>query len=230
MTSPKGLTVFVPVYNEEGLLSENTNRLHEYLESLKIPYEIIIGSNGSTDGTVQLAGKLCQQYPEVRFFHLAGKGVGKAFIQGVNISRYPRIITVDMDLSINLGFIPEAYWLLDRYDMVIGSKVTGSQKRSWVRRLASISFIELAKVLLRINFHDYSIAAKGYRKALVEKYRPFLDDKTFYVVEIVCRAYQDGKNLREIPVECEDRRESRFNLIHEGVYKFYSLFRLWLLK
>ena len=114
--------------------------------------------------------------------------------------------------------------------MVIGSKVTGNQKRSWVRRLASISFIQLAKVLLRINFHDYSIAAKGYRKKLVEKYLPFLDDKTFYVVEIVCRAYQDGKNLKEIPVKCEDSRGSRFNLIHEGVYKFSNLFRLWLLK
>ena len=230
MRDAQGLTVFVPVFNEEALLSSNTRRLQEYLESLKIPYEIIIGSNGSTDGTVRIAEELCQQYPEVRFFHLSGKGVGKAFIEGVNISRYPRIITVDMDLSINLGFIAEAYWLLDRYDKIIGSKVTGSQKRSWVRRLASISFIRLAKILLRINFHDYSIAAKGYRKTLVEKYLPFLDDKTFYVVEITCRAYQDGKTLREISVECEDRRESRFNLIHEGVYKFYNLFRLWLSK
>ena len=230
MTCPQGLTVFVPVFNEEGLLTENTNRLHKYLESLKIPYEIIIGSNGSTDRTVQIAGELCHRHPEIRMFHLAEKGVGRAFKEGVKIASYDRMITVDMDLSINLGFISEACRLLDQYDMVIGSKITGTQKRAWIRRLASISFIRLAKVLLRINFHDYSIAAKGYRKALVEKYLPFLDDKTFYVVEIVCRAYQDGKTLREIPVECEDRRGSRFNLIHEGVYKFYNLFRLWLLK
>ena len=230
MTYAQGLTVFVPVFNEEGLLAENTMRLRKYLESLKIPYEIIIGSNGSTDETVQIAEELCYRHPEIRVFHIAEKGVGRAFKEGVKIASYDRIVTVDMDLSINLGFISEAYWLLDRYDMVIGSKVTGSQKRSWVRRLASISFIELAKVLLRMNFHDYSIAAKGYRKTLVEKYLPFLDDKTFYVVEITCRAYQDGKTLREISVECEDRRESRFNLIHEGVYKFYNLFRLWLLK
>ena len=230
MTYAQGLTVFVPVFNEEGLLTGNTMRLHKHLESLEIPYEIIIGSNGSTDRTVRIAGELCQQYPEVRFFHLAEKGVGRAFKEGVKIAGYGRIVTVDMDLSIKLDFISEAYWLLDRYDMVIGSKITGTQKRAWIRRLASIFFIRLAKVLLRINFHDYSIAAKGYRKALVEKYLPFLDDKTFYVVEITCRAYQDGKTLREIPVECEDRRESRFNLLHEGVYKFYNLFRLWLLK
>ena len=230
MTYAQGLTVFVPVFNEEALLPSNTKRLHQYLESLKIPYEIIIGSNGSTDRTVQIAEELCHRHPEIRIFHLAEKGVGRAFKEGVKIARYDRIVTVDMDLSIKLGFISEACRLLDQYDMVIGSKITGTQNRAWIRRLASISFIRLAKVLLRINFHDYSIAAKGYRKTLVEKYLPFLDDKTFYVVEIVCRAYQDGKILREISVECTDTRESRFNLIHEGVYKFYNLFRLWLLK
>ena len=230
MTCARGLTVFVPVFNEEGLLTKNTMRLREYLESLEIPYEIIIGSNGSTDGTVRIAEELCHLHPEIRVFHIAEKGVGRAFKEGVKIAGYDRIVTVDMDLSINLGFISEAYLLLDRYDMVIGSKVTGTQKRAWIRRLASISFIRLARVLLRINFHDYSIAAKGYRKALVEKYLPFLDDKTFYVVEITYRACKDGKTLREISVECEDRRESRFNLIHEGGYKFYNLFRLWLSK
>jgi len=230
MMCTQGVTVFVPVFNEEALLPSNTRRLHQHLESLKIPYEIIIGSNGSTDRTVQLGGELCQRYPEIRLFHLTEKAVGRAFKEGVRLSRYDRIVTVDMDLSINLGFISEACRLLDQYDMVIGSKITGTQKRAWSRKLASISFIRLAKILLRINFHDYSIAAKGYRKALVERYSPYMDDKTFYVVEIVCWAHQDGKRLREIPVECTDMRESRFNLIHEGVYKFGNLFRLWLLK
>ncbi len=230
MMCPQGLTVFVPVFNEEALLASNTGRLRDYLASLKIPYEIIIGSNGSTDRTVQIARELCQRYPEIRLFHLSEKGVGRAFKEGVGLARYDRIVTVDMDLSIHLGFISEACRLLDQHDMVIGSKITGSQKRAWIRRLASISFIRLAKVLLRINFHDYSIAAKGYRKSLVQRYLPFMDDKTFYVVEIVCWACQDGKRLKEIPVKCTDLRESRFNLIHEGVYKFGNLFRLWLLR
>ena len=228
--SSQGLTVFVPVYNEEALLVSHTRRLYGYLKSLKIPFEIIIGSNGSTDRTVQIAEKLCREYPQIRMFHLPEKGVGKAFKQGVRISRYDRIVTVDMDLSINLGFVEEACGLLQTVDMVIGSKITGSQRRSWIRRLASISFIRLARVLLRIHFHDYSIAAKGYRKTLVEKYLPFMDDQTFYVVEIVCWASRDGKRLREIPVACTDLRGSRFNLIHEGIYKFGNLFLLWLLK
>jgi glycosyltransferase involved in cell wall biosynthesis len=228
MTDGEGVTVFVPVLNEEALLVSHAKRLCAYLESLGRPYEIILGSNGSTDRTVPMAEVLCHAYPRVRFFHLPQKGVGRAFKEGIRISRYDRIVTVDMDLSIHLGFIGEACRLLDEVDMVIGSKITGSQQRAWIRRLASISFIRLAGILLRIHANDYSIAAKGYRKALVQRYLPHLDDQTFYVVQLVYWASRDKKRLREIPVACTDLRGSRFNLIHEGFYKFGNLFRLWL--
>ncbi len=229
MTDGAGLTVFVPVYNEEALMGPHMRRLAAYLDSLGLPHEIIIGSNGSTDRTVEIAQGLCLTCPSLRVFHLPSKGVGKAFKEGVRISRYDRIVTVDMDLSIHLGFVEEAYRLLDRYDMVIGSKITGAQDRSWVRTLASVSFIRLAGVLLRIHYNDYSIAAKGYRKALVEECLPFLDDQTFYVVQMVYWATRNRKRLTEIPVYCRDLRGSRFNLIHEGIYKFGNLFRLWLM-
>jgi glycosyltransferase involved in cell wall biosynthesis len=228
MTDRPGLTVFVPVYNEEALIGPHTERLHAYLTSLGAPFEIIIGSNGSTDGTVRIGLDLCRGHPEVRLFHLPCKGVGRAFREGVRISRYDRMVTVDMDLSIRLGFIQEAYRLLDHNDMVIGSKITGVQERAWIRRLASLAFIRLAGVLLRIHFNDYSIAAKGYRKALVTRYLPCLDDQTFYVVQLAHWTSREGLRVTEIPVACIDRRESRFNLIHEGVYKFGNLFWLWL--
>ena len=228
MISDSGFSIFIPVYNEENLLVKNTLRLLAFLDSLKRPYEVILGSNGSTDDTVNLAEKLSKEHDPVRFFHLAEKGVGKAFREGIRMAAHDRMITVDMDLSISLQFIPEACRLLDHSDMVIGSKITGEQQRSWLRKAASKLFIRLARRLLRIDFHDYSIAAKGYRKDLLKRYLDHVDDHTFYVVEIVHRASRDGYRLLEIPVKCRDMRESRFNLIHEGIYKFGNLFRLWL--
>jgi glycosyltransferase involved in cell wall biosynthesis len=228
MTPNPGLTIFIPVYNEEYLLVKNTLHLLAFLDSLELPYEVILGSNGSTDKTVKLAKELSRKYEAVHFFHMTQKGVGLAFREGLGMATHDRIITVDMDLSISLDFIPAAYHLLNHTDMVIGSKTTGEQQRSWSRKLASNLFIRLARYLLQINFNDYSIAAKGYRKTLAKRYLDHIDDKTFYVVEIAHRASRDGCRLQEIPVKCTDLRESRFNLIHEGIYKFGHLFRLWL--
>ncbi len=228
MISKSGVTIFIPVYNEQDLLMKNTVHLLAFLDSLDLPYEVIIGSNGSNDSTVNLLEELSRRYDSVRFFHLASRGVGRAFREGIRMAAYDRIITVDMDLSISLDFIPAAYRLLDHSDMVIGSKITGEQQRSWSRKMASNLFIRLARRLLRIDFHDYSIAAKGYRKNLLKRYFHHIDNDTFYVVAIAARAFQDGHRLQEIPVTCTDMRESRFNLVHEGIYKFGNLFRLWL--
>jgi glycosyltransferase involved in cell wall biosynthesis len=227
MTSRPGFTVFIPVYNEESILTKNVEHLVRFLDSINTPYEIIMGSNGSTDRTVELSGQLRDKYQNIGFFHLPQRGVGAAFREGVRIAKYGRIITVDMDLSVNLEFVGTAYKLLDQYDIVIGSKITGRQERAWMRKMASNAFIHLAKALLQIKFHDYSIGAKGYRRDLVRRYLPYIDDKTFYVVKIVYHAYHDGKSIKEIPVECHDTRGSRFNLIYEGIYKFSNLFRLW---
>ncbi|MDZ7695549.1 MAG: glycosyltransferase [Deltaproteobacteria bacterium] len=105
MNCSDGLTIFIPVFNEEALLLSNTLHLRAYLEAMNRPYEIIIGSNGSTDRSVQIGRSLSKKYPQIRLFHLSKKGVGMAFKEGVKRARYDRIITVDMDLSIRLDFI-----------------------------------------------------------------------------------------------------------------------------
>lgn len=223
-----GCSVFVPVYNEEDLLETNTRRLEVFMDSLDIPFEILLGSNGSTDGTLALLEELSRRSLRVRVFHLPFRGVGAALKKGIRMAAYERVVTVDMDLSIDLGFIAEAYRLLEEVEVVVGSKITGRQQRGWLRRTASRAFISLARQLLGMEFHDYSIAAKGYRKGLVQRYLPHLDEQTFYVVEVVYRALMEGRSIREIPVQCHDLRGSRFNLLHEGVYKFGHLFGLWL--
>lgn len=223
-----GITVFCPIYNEEQILTANTKRLLEHLEGLGLDFEVIIGSNGSTDKSDALLQDIAGRYPAVRWFALKQKGVGAAFAQGVQKARFDKIVTVDMDLSIDLGFIGQAAKLLEKdADMVIGAKVTGNQKRPWSRKAASALFISLARFLLGINFHDYSIAAKGYRTSLAQSLLWAVDDKTFYVVRIAHLANSHGKKILEIPVDCLDMRESRFNLLHEGFYKFGNLFLLW---
>ncbi len=226
-TPESGLTVFVPVYNEEALVMPNTARLLSFLGRMDTPFEIIFGSNGSTDRTVPLLEDLCAQHPEIRFFHLPEKAVGTAFVKGVGLARYDKVVTVDMDLSIDLDFIPRARKLLDENDIVIGSKVTGDQNRPWLRKFVSNLFIQLARILLGIGFHDYSIAAKGYRTQVARKYGPYADSLTFYVVLIVFYATRDSRRITEVPVDCTDMRESRFNLVHEGFYKFGNLFLLF---
>jgi glycosyltransferase involved in cell wall biosynthesis len=221
-------TIGIPVYNEEDLIRPNTLKLIDYLRLLNTPFEIIIGSNGSTDRTVEIGRELAQQHPEVRFFHLPQRGVGQVFRCFVAEASHDFLISMDMDLSIDMKFVNRALELLANYDIVVGSKKMGTQDRSLVRFAASYLFVTCAGWLLKLDYDDYSIAAKAFRRPLLCRYEYLIREGTAYVIDMVYYVKRDGGRVIQIPVSCEDHRKSKFNLFHEGFYKFYNLGRLWL--
>ncbi|MDY6852683.1 MAG: glycosyltransferase family 2 protein, partial [Thermodesulfobacteriota bacterium] len=214
-----GLTVLIPVFNEEGIIRDNTAGLLDFLQDLGEPFELIIVSNGSTDNTVALGRELALAHDRLRFFDLPSKGVGRAFALGVRQASFDRIISVDMDLSIDLSFIPQALELLDDYRIVVGSKKMGSQKRSFWRKAGSTAFILTARVLLGLDFEDYSIAAKAYHREVALKHLDRIDHGTSYVLDIIYHTLSNGGRAVEVPVHCEDFRPSKFNLVHEALYR-----------
>jgi hypothetical protein len=164
----------------------------------------------------------------VSFFHVPERGVGLAFREFIRLARYPFLVSVDMDLSIELEFVKRALTLLETNDIVVGSKKMGKQKRSFVRRVASDTFLRIARVLLGIDYDDYSIAAKGYRVATVRHFEDRINEGSSYVIEMCFLTKRAGGRIIQIPVECEDWRSSKFNLVHEAFYKYSHLFGLWL--
>ncbi len=220
-------SVFIPVYNEESLIVQNSEKLIKFLDGLGTDYEIILGSNGSDDQTVRLGGELQDKYKQIKFFHTHEKGPGTALRMAFDVATYDRIISADMDLSVDLNFIRRANSLLDEFDLVVGSKRMGTQERSFIRKFASASFIFCCMILLGLSFDDYSLAAKGYKKKVLKGCLDSIHGGTFYVIEVLNHAAIQGFLTAQIPASCHDERTSKFNLTHEGFYRFGRLFQLW---
>ena len=221
----KGFTVVIPVYNEEELITDNTKKLMKFLDNLKEPYEIIIGDNGSVDSTYQKGKKLMKNHSKrVKILYTDKKGaVGTVFKKAVLSSSYEKIISIDMDLSTDLIFIPRCIDLLDEFNMVIGSKKVGSQDRSLLRKLASDIFIKMVKMLLDLEFKDYSLACKGYRKSDIIEEIDLIDKGSSYVIALAYVIKRKGLKIKEISVSCCDRRKSKFNIIDESIYRLRKL-------
>lgn len=222
-------SVIIPVYNEEKIIESNTKKLIKFLNRLKTRYEIIIADNGSNDKTAEIAKMLEKKYPRVKLISVAKKGaVGWAFRNAVLSARYENIISLDMDLSIDLNFVSACLKMLKENSIVVGSKLTGSQQRSVLRRFASFVFIFMTRVLLNLRFNDYSIAAKGYRRKDIIKYVKKVDKGSAYVFELLYSAKKRRLKMCEIPTYCFDKRRSKFSFIDEVLYRFRSLLTLWL--
>ena len=222
-----GLTIFVPVYNEEAILKENVLELLRYMDRLPLSYEIILGSNGSRDHTVQIGHKLDQSHVQVKFFHQPLRGPGFAFADALRHAAYSSFLCLDADLSIDLIFIDRCIDALQTYDAVVGSKQVGTQRRPILRIVASDLFIMITNLLLQMPFRDYSIGAKAYQTMAIRPFLDRIDRYTFYTQELLYRLQKEGKSIIEIAVNCHDHRKSKFNLFHEGFYRFYKLFELW---
>jgi len=224
----KPFSIIIPVFNEADILAGNTESLVAHLARHHETFEIIIGSNGSWDQTVTVGKALAAKHEAVNFFHSSQRGVGHAFKKGVRMARYDHVVSLDMDLSVELDFVERALVLLDQgYEIVVGSKKMGEQKRSTFRILGSGLFILFARFLLGLSFEDYSIGAKAYRKSVLMEHLDKVDHGTAYVIDIICLVQRSGGRIIEVPVLCEDFRASKFNIIHEGVYRYSKLLKLW---
>jgi glycosyltransferase involved in cell wall biosynthesis len=226
----RSFCVLVPAYNEEGILGGNVGRLMNFLESRGLyDYGIIVCDNGSTDGTPVVGGALMAAHPgRVRFIRVEGRGVGLAFRAMVEAADCERLISVDADLSTDLEFIPEAVGLLGECNIVVGSKRLGFQQRRWYRTFISVVFTRLVRLLLGLEYGDYSIGCKGWRKSDIAGLVGGIDHGSSYVIELIYHVVRGGGRVVEVPVYCDDRRPSKFNIVHEVFYRLKNLLTLWL--
>lgn len=226
-----GVTIIIPVYNEAKILEKNCLFLLKLLGKQNLAFEMIIGSNGSDDGTDVLSAKLAKTYEQIRFYSFPQRGVvGRVFKEAVRTARHEKILSLDIDLTIDLSFINEAMNFLEAADMVIGSKKSGKESRVWMRRLGSHLYIWVVRNFLGLGFSDYSIGAKAYRRSAILSYLDRIDEKTGYVLTLTFFLKHHGSRLKQIPVYCNDYRGSKFRLVEEGVYRFLHVLKLWLVR
>jgi len=227
---PPDLSLLIPIYNEQEALIPNLRTLLLFLQDKDLDAEIILGSNGSTDATVEIGRMVEAVRPgRIRFFHIDSRGaVGEVFKKAVDLVSAPVLISVDMDLSVDLEFITRALDLLQTSDLIVGSKKSGTQSRSIVRLLGSKLFIACARALLRLPCDDYSIGAKAYRVTPIRPLLQGLSKDTNYVLDVLCGAQKAGLRIEVIPIDCSDWRSSKFRLFREALTRFLYLFRLWI--
>lgn len=224
----EGLSVIIPVFNEEKVLERNVVRLKKFLEKYKQPFEIILGNNGSIDKTEEIGRNLEKKFKgKIKFVSTNEKGVGAGVKIAISAASYDKLIEMPADLSIELKFIKDCCELLNEYDVVVGSKKLGSQDRKFYMKLLSYSYIFLTNLLLGLIYSDYSVGGKGYRKSLIFDKVKNLSNGSFYVTELIHYAKKKVAKITELPMTCEDKRRSRFNMMKEVFYRLKTLSSFW---
>lgn len=114
-TVKTGISVVTTTWNEK----ENIPKLIPLIRTVlaKVPHEIIVIDDNSSDGTIDVAKRLADiAIAKPR------EGQTKGLLYGMKLAQYPVIVTIDADLENNPECIPELVAQIGEFDVVVASR------------------------------------------------------------------------------------------------------------
>jgi dolichol-phosphate mannosyltransferase len=213
----KLLSVVIPARDEEGCIGSTVEHLHLELQLQKVPHEIIVVDDGSSDRTWELLQSLRQKIANLHPVQNNGlHGFGRAIIHGLDHMQGDAVVIMMADESDDCRDVVR-YWqeLQKGCDCVFGSRFIkggGVIDYPWLKlrinRMANL----FLKLLFRIKLNDTTNAFKAYRRTVIDGCRPLISPHFNLTVELPLKAVVRGYTWTVIPITWRNRRSGQAKL------------------
>ena len=231
------VSIIIPVYNEEGILSASIADVTEKLANdprWDYRYEIILAENGSSDRTVDIARELMERHPELRLMHNPEPDYGLALRRGILSANGDYVVCDEIDLC-DTDFYVRALGKMkeENFDFVVGSKALkeSSDKRPLYRRLATRVLNTLLHVFLGFEGTDTHGLKAFKRDRLLDVVNECVVNKDLFASEFVIRAERNNFRITEIPLTVVEKRQPSVNLFRRVPNVLKNLARLfWVIR
>lgn len=164
-------SLLIPVFNEEGAVSDTVRRAHGILTGLGEPFEIVVVDDGSTDGTPDILRGI--DLPHVVIVgHQLNRGYGASLKTGIRHSQGDVLGIADADGTYPLEELPTllAEMRATGADMTVGARTKSGVKIPWNRKPAKAIVGWLANVLTGMKIPDLNSGMRVFSRVLVERY------------------------------------------------------------
>ena len=228
------LSVIVPTYRCAARIYANMCRLSAALDEMPYTHEILVVSDGNTDGTDREITRLSDDCPNLHALHYGrNQGKGYALTYGVARSRGRLITFIDGDGDIDPQQITTYVELMEREnaDIVVGSKRHPDSEVVYppLRRLYSWGYQALLRVLFDLEVRDTQVGLKVFRRHVLEAVLPRIVVKRYaFDLELLVVACHLGYcRIVEAPVAIGQRFSSTIgvravrNILHDTLAIFY---------
>lgn len=235
----KSLNIIFPVLNEENRLESGIRTTVEFIhKNIKMPVELNIVDNGSTDKTESIALGLCKEYPELHYIKITERGLGIAFREGVKNNTCNYVGYMDIDLATNLKHLVQVQELFNadpELEFINGSRfhkdsvVSG---RKWYRNITSYGLLFMLHTFLKMKATDSICGFKFFKKNTAEYLIATSsqdENGWFFIIEMLLRAERIGVKILELPVEWFDDSQTSVKFIEtiknytKNIYRLYQI-------
>ncbi len=198
----------MPCLNEAETLGTCIDKAQSWLRKNNVSGEIVIGDNGSTDGSQKIA-----EAKGARVIAVPSKGYGSALMGAIEASNGKYVIMGDSDDSYdfeNLNLYVEK--LREGFDLVMGNRFKGGIKKGAMpfmhRYLGNPVLSFIGRLFFNCPVRDFHCGLRGFRQDIVK----LLDLKTTgmeFASEMVVKATIFDLKITEVPTTLSPDGRSR---------------------
>ncbi|MGE0869553.1 MAG: dolichyl-phosphate beta-glucosyltransferase [Kofleriaceae bacterium] len=226
------LSIVVPAYNEELRILPTLERLHAFLSSQPLRYEIIVVDDGSRDGTCGVVEHAMPQIAHLKLVRQSpNAGKGAAVRRGMLAARGQLRVMCDADCSMPPEQLPRllAPIIGCRAEIAIGSRYADGATTPVRQPLYRVLWSRLCnKVIQRSLVPGVRDTQCGFKAFTAEAARDLFRRATIdgwaFDLEILALARRRGYAIEEVGVEWIDDNRSRihplkdmWNVIREAI-------------
>jgi glycosyltransferase involved in cell wall biosynthesis len=234
------LSVVVPVFNQESAIEDNVATIRESIAAgLDAPFELIVVSDGSIDGTAERVLETAAE--NVRVIHYdRNLGKGYAIKVGALEAQGRYVAYIDADLDLDPGWLPRYVARAEEagLDFAIGSKRHPDSQVHYPRSRVVYSWLyqQLVRVLFRLDVRDTQVGLKVFRREVADQVLPLLLVKRFaFDLELLAVARALGfRRIEELPIRLDYRftgsEVKPLAVAHALVDTAAIFYRLWILR
>jgi len=232
------LSVLIPAYNEVNTLEEAIRRVR----GVRLPKEIIVVEDGSTDGTRELLMRLAGEAKPAPdplndlkvLFQPKNQGKGAAVRSALSHVTGDIVVIQDADLE----YDPRDYMRLlepilsGQADVVYGTRFYGGGPHRvlffW-HYLGNQLLTFVSNVLTNLNLTDMEVGYKVFKSEVLKNIN-LKSDRFGFEPEITMKVAKKNCRVYEVPISYHGRTYAEGKKItwKDGIATFYTLIRYWL--
>ena len=230
----KEVSVVMPCLNEAETIAVCIKKANAYFENNGIDGEVVIGDNGSTDGSQEIARNL-----GARVIAIPNRGYGNALKGGFEAAEGKYIIMGDADDSYDFSALsPFIVKLREGNDFVIGNRFKGGIKKGAMpflhRYLGNPVLSFLGRLFFNSSMGDFHCGLRGFSREAYKKMdlttsgMEFASEMivkahllNFKIVEVPTILYKDGRSRApHLKTWSDGWRHLRFLLLYSPKWLF----------
>jgi Glycosyl transferase family 2 len=193
------VSVVIPCLNEANSIGICVEKAVGAFRAAELRGEVVVGDNGSTDGSIEIAEKL-----GARVVRVEARGYGSALRAGIEAARGEFIVMGDADDSYDFKELPRFVekWRQGN-DVVMGNRFRGEIKSGampWHHKyVGNPALSSLLNLFFNTGIGDSHCGMRGFTRRVYER-MDLRSTGMEFASEFVIKAAQLGATMAEIPI------------------------------